>query len=256
MKKDLFLKQLLFIDIETVRAEATWETLSLGMQQQWIRKALSLNQHEDLPIPELYRERAGIYAEFGKVICISLGFFYQVEGVWHFKVKAYAHHDEQLLLQEFQTLLIEKFNQGNITFVAHNGKEFDYPYLCRRMLVHQIELPPCLQLSGKKPWGHPHLDTLELWKFGDHKHYTPLALLAEIFNIPSPKDDIDGSQVGRVYYEEKNLQRIARYCNQDVVTTARVFLRLKQLADLEEEHIHSEYELKHLERHTVQQINT
>jgi uncharacterized protein YprB with RNaseH-like and TPR domain len=120
---------------------------------------------------------------------------------------------------------------------AHNGKEFDYPYLIRRILINGLEVPSILNLSGKKPWEVNHIDTMELWKFGDYKHYTSLELLATVFGISSPKDDINGSDVGRVYWQENDLQRIVKYCQKDVVTIVNLLLRFKGKPMMGEESI-------------------
>ena len=131
------------------------------------------------------------------------------------------------ILKEFKNLLISHFSQAKHLLCAHNGKEFDFPYIARRMIIHNIELPYKLNLFGKKPWEVPHLDTLELWKFGDYKNYTSLKLLTHVLNIPSPKDDIDGSDVYRVYYEENDIDKIIKYCEKDTVAVAQIFLRLR-----------------------------
>lgn len=105
------------------------------------------------------------------------------------------------------------------------------------MLINGLKIPKVLQLSGKKPWEINHLDTMELWKFGDHKHFTSLNLLAAIFDLPTPKGDLDGSKVREVYYQQKDLNRIARYCENDVITLAQVLLRFKGLPIIPSENI-------------------
>ncbi|MEO9965820.1 MAG: 3'-5' exonuclease [Reichenbachiella sp.] len=176
-----------------------------------------------------------MYSEFGKIICISVGILYRdADDQLNIRIKAIRSHSERELLEEFVSLLHEKMDEPNIQLCGHNAKEFDIPYICRRMIINSIKLPSYLQISGKKPWEIKHLDTMEMWKFGDYKNYTSLALLAEILDVPSPKDDIDGSDVNRVYYLEDGLERISRYCNRDVLATAQVFLRL-QGGDLIEE---------------------
>lgn len=236
------LRQLVFFDIETVSEVQHWEQLSEAAQAQWARKAR--RAAPDLSPDEAYPARAAIFAEFGKVVVISIGFFHLEEAenqepTLTFRVKSLANHDERKLLHDFKSLITKKFDQKHLRLVAHNGFEFDIPYLCRRMLIHGISLPWALDLSGRKPWENPHIDTLELWKFGDRKHYTPLELLTHIFGIPSPKEDIDGSQVGSVYYgEEDGLERISRYCQNDVIATAQVYLKLQCLPTLPESQIY------------------
>ncbi len=221
------LRDILFLDIETVAATHDYNTVDERLKAQWARKANFFKRHTDQTDEDLYHDRAGIYAEFGKVICISVGKFFDHEsGELGLKTKVYSGHDEKVLLTEFKSML-ERMDSSTLRFCAHNGKEFDYPYLCRRMLIQGIPLPPALNLSGKKPWDVQHLDTLELWKFGDVKHYTSLDLLATIFNIPSSKNAIDGSQVNFVYHKENGLDRISEYCRGDVVVLAQLFLRLK-----------------------------
>lgn len=233
------LDKILVIDIETIRCTSTYDGLPKRLQDQWEKKAYQLNQYSqtELTPDELFMERAGIYAEFGKVIVISVGFFVYQADEWHFRVRALANDDEEALLKEFVALL-EKFDQKNLFLCGHNGKEFDFPYLSRRMLVNGISLPSILDLSAKKPWEVNHIDTMELWKFGDRKNFTSLELLAALFDIPSSKSDIDGSQVSQVYYEENDLERIAEYCSRDVVVTAQLLLRLKNEPFISENNIH------------------
>jgi 3'-5' exonuclease len=230
-------RDILFLDIETVASTDNYDTVDERLKAQWARKASFFKRQVDQSDEQLFHDRAGIYAEFGKVICISVGKFFDHEsGEMGLKTKVYAGHDEKALLSEFKSML-ERMDSSTLRFCAHNGKEFDYPYLCRRMLIQGIPLPSALNLSGKKPWDVQHLDTLELWKFGDAKHYTSLDLLATIFNIPSSKNAIDGSQVNHVYHRENGLDRISEYCRGDVVVLAQLFLRLKGYPLISEAHI-------------------
>ena len=223
-------KNILFLDIETVASTEHYADLSDRMKVQWARKVNFFRQREEGQTDEsLFYERAGIYAEFGKIIVIAIGKFTENEkGERSLKTKYFVNHDERILLEEFKTAL-DKMDSANLKLCAHNGKEFDFPYLSRRMLVHSIPLPSVLNLAGKKSWDIPHLDTMELWKFGDYKHYTSLDLLAALFDIPTSKGDLDGSKVNHVYYSEKNLIKIAEYCVGDVVAVAQLFLKLKGL---------------------------
>jgi DNA polymerase elongation subunit (family B) len=221
------LRDILFLDIETVATTKEFNELNERMKSQWARKASFFKRDPTQTDEDLYHERAGIYAEFGKVICIAVGKFFDHEsGELGLKTKVYSGDDEKTLLTDFKSML-EKMDSSTLRFCAHNGKEFDYPYMCRRMLINSIPLPAVLNISGKKSWEVPHLDTLELWKFGDYKHYTSLDLLSAIFNIPSSKNNIDGSQVNHVYYQEQDLPRISEYCRGDVVVLAQLFLKLK-----------------------------
>ncbi len=221
------LRDILFIDIETVAFTDDYSSIDERLKTQWSRKANFFRRDGMLTDEQLFHERAGIYAEFGKIVCIAVGRYVDHEsGELGLKTKVYHNHDESALLLEFRQM-IEKFDAANLRLCAHNGKEFDFPYLCRRMLINSISLPAVLNLSGKKGWEIPHLDTMELWKFGDYKHYTSLDLLAALFQIPSSKDNIDGSQVNHVYYHDKDLERISEYCRADVVVLAQLFLKLK-----------------------------
>lgn len=223
------LRDILFLDIETVASTHDYDILDERIKTQWARKALFFKRERQQTDEEIYHERAGIYAEFGKIVCIAVGKFIETEtGELGLKTKAYYGDNETTLLCEFKSM-IEKLDPVNLKLCAHNGKEFDYPYLCRRMLVNGISLPPALNIMGKKSWEVQHLDTLDMWKFGDYKHYTSLDLLASLFNIPSSKNGIDGSQVNSVYYQEKDLSRIKDYCIQDVVVLAQLFLKLKSI---------------------------
>ncbi|OJV53760.1 MAG: hypothetical protein BGO31_02575 [Bacteroidetes bacterium 43-16] len=217
----------LVIDIETVSGEKYFGQLSAAMQAHWQHKASLLKTGAETADPAIsYRDKAAIYAEFGKVICIGIGFVDREEQ--QVRIKTLADREERELLAGFFELIkrLEKENKGDIVFCGHNIKEFDLPYICRRALVCGLKLPKSLALSGLKPWQVPHIDTLELWKFGDYKHYTSLDLMAQVLGIPSSKADMDGSQVSEVYWENDDLERIATYCSRDIFTTALVYLRL------------------------------
>ncbi|HOX81744.1 MAG TPA: 3'-5' exonuclease [Chryseolinea sp.] len=223
------LKDILFLDIETVANVYDYNALDERLKTQWSRKANFFKRDAQQSDEEIYNERAGIYAEFGKVVCIVVGGFFEMEqGKLGLRTKAFYGDDEKKLLLEFNSM-VDKTNNNALKFCAHNGKEFDFPYLCRRMLVNEVNIPPVLNLMGKKPWEVAHLDTMEMWKFGDYKHYTSLDLLTALFNIPSSKSDMDGSQVNAVYYRDKNLPKIKDYCVRDVEVLAQLYLKLKQI---------------------------
>ena len=222
MIQNIPLEKILFLDIETVPLASNWNELSETDQALWEKKT-RFQRKEDISGEEFY-SRAGVMAEFGKIICISVG---MVEKNDKLKLKSYFGDDEKKLLQEFGEL----FNNPKLRDVilcAHNGKEFDFPWIARRFLINGMMPPQPFQLFGKKPWEINHIDTMELWKFGDYKSFVSLELLAHVFGIPTPKDDIDGSMVASVYYEEKDLFRIVLYCEKDVLTLANVFRRLRQ----------------------------
>lgn len=218
-------EQLLIFDIETVSAEKEFSDLSPDMQILFDKKTKHQRSEETEPA-DWYMERGGILAEFGKIIVISCGYLQKTGNRFSLKVKTYKGHDEKQVLEEFAGVLVN-ISRNNYFLCGHNIREFDVPWLCRRMLINGLPLPPCLDLYGKKPWEVNHLDTLDLWKFGDYKHYTSLHLLATVLGVPTPKDDIDGSEVGRVYWQEEDLDRIAAYCEKDVKAVANVILKLK-----------------------------
>lgn len=231
MIKEVNLNRIFVIDIETVPQFENFDQLPLHFQELWEHKT-RLARKEEFSPAEFY-ERAGIWAEFGKIVCISVGFFYNNSGRQHFRVGSHFGENEKELLNSFSSLLNEQ--KADLLLCAHNGKEFDFPYLCRRMMINGISIPPQLQLAGKRPWEVGHIDTMELWKFGDYKNYTSLNLLAAVLNIPTPKDDIDGSMVKKIYYEDHDLQRIVAYCQKDVITTAQILLRFKGLDAISED---------------------
>ena len=224
MISKLNLENILFLDIETVPEVQYFSELSKDKQELW--EAKSQYQRKDEFTAEEFYPRAGIWAEFGKIICISVGYFNFDNDVRTFRVKSFLE-DEVSILKGFKNLLISHFSKAKHLLCAHNGKEFDFPYITRRMIINGIALPYKLNLFGKKPWEVPHLDTLELWKFGDYKNYTSLKLMANVLNIPSPKGDIDGSEVYGVFYDEKNINRIVTYCERDTITVAQILLRLR-----------------------------
>lgn len=229
MLDDIKISNVLFLDVETVPLVYNYSDLDGITKQLWDTKF----RYQQSETPETLYKKAGIYAEFAKVVCISVGFFHDTT----FRIKSFAGNDEKLILQEFSELLNKHYNTKKHLLCAHNGKEFDFPFLCRRILINRLKLPKILNIAGKKPWEINHIDTMELWKFGDYKNYTSLNLLASVFNIPTPKDDIDGSDVARVYWEENNLQRIITYCQKDVITIAQLLLRFKGELLIDEKNI-------------------
>ncbi|MCC6722789.1 MAG: 3'-5' exonuclease [Bacteroidia bacterium] len=232
----LNIDKILFIDIETVPQYCKFDDLEERWKALWSKKSILISKNDETP-DELYN-RAGIYAEFGKIICISTGFLNKNGNNWNFRVKSFYGENEKDLLLDFSNLLNKYFSETGKLLCAHNGKEFDFPYLSRRILINSLPLPYALDLAGKKPWEVPHIDTMELWKFGDYKNYTSLDLLASAFGIASPKDDIDGSMVCEVYYNEPNgIERIKTYCEKDVVTLARVLLKMAGFQNFTDEEI-------------------
>jgi hypothetical protein len=234
MLHKLNLDDILFLDIETVPLHQQYSELSAEAQMLWEEKT-RYQRKEEFSAEEFY-DRAGIWAEFGKIVCISVGYFSFRHQQRTFRVTSFTG-EEKNLLEDFSRLVNEHFSRPNKLFCAHNGKEFDFPYISRRMIINGIEIPQKLQLFGKKPWEIPHLDTMEMWKFGDYKHYTSLKLLAHILDIPSPKDDIDGSEVRNVFYNEGDINRIATYCEKDTITVAQILLRFRNDTLLDDDEI-------------------
>ncbi len=225
MLDNIRVEDIMFLDVETVPQESQFEDVSQEMQTLWDKKSKFFREKEE-SAGDVY-ERAGIYAEFGKIVCISVGVVAARDTKRIFRVKSFAGDNEKVLLEDFCIMLNHFARDMHKNICGHNVKEFDLPFIARRMLIHGVKLPAILDVAGKKPWEVKFIDTMDLWKFGDYKHYTSLNLLTTIFNIPSPKDDIDGSQVASVFYEEKDVARIARYCEKDVLATAQLFLRFK-----------------------------
>lgn len=231
------LQNILFLDIETVPQVVDFDLLDDNWKKLWEQKCKGIKQAEH-DTPQTLYKLAGIYAEFGRIICISVGFFRFVKGGdTKFRVKSFYGHDEKVILKEFSDLLNKSYSNPENLLCAHNGKEFDFPYICRRLIINGLPIPAKLNIAGKKPWDVKHLDTMELWKFGDYKNYTSLNLLASALNIPTPKDDIEGSMVYDVYYKENNLERISIYCQKDVITVAQILLRYNNLKILNPEQI-------------------
>jgi len=233
-KVDLF--KILFIDIETVPMTPNFEDLPEQFKPLWEKKAQRISNPNNLEADQLF-DRAGIYSEFGKIVCISAGFFRVEEEQLTFRVKSFYGHSEKEVLTDFATLLNEHYNTEKYSLCAHNGKEFDFPYISRRMVVHGIPLPYLLNNFGKKPWEINLLDTMDMWRFGDYKSYTSLELLAALLDLPTPKDGTSGADIHRVYWQEDDLERIATYCSKDVVTIARLFMKYCGLGTLEEENV-------------------
>lgn len=240
MLDNVTLSNVMMIDIETAPCVASFDELPERMQRLWEYKADRINKYEEeaQSPADLFFERGGIYAEFGRIICISAGIFKQEEGQYQFRIKSFYGKDEKTLLQNFTEMLDNNFSIQKNSICAHNGKEFDYPYISRRCLVHSLKLPKMLDVSGKKPWETEHLmDTMNLWRFGDFKNFTSLDLLAAIFGIETPKDDIKGSDVAKVFWKDDDLERIKVYCEKDIITLARVFMHFKGIEPLGDEQL-------------------
>lgn len=234
---DRQLKNTLFIDIETAAQHAEFKDVDERLQKHWERKASFLKNDGELSPAEMYVDRAGIYAEYGKVICISFGGFYEENEELKLRVSSFCGDDEKEILSKFITIVEKHRAKNSLLLCAHNGKEFDFPYLCRRIVLNGLPLPVILQLSGKKSWNIPHLDTLEMWKFGDYKHFVSLDLLATLFDIPSSKQEIDGSMVNHTYHVEKDIDRINRYCIADVKVLSQLYLKMNGRDILPEDNI-------------------
>lgn len=234
MIEKIRLENILFLDIETVPEQEHFGLLDDETRELYDAK--TLYQRKDGLTAEEFYERAGIWAEFGKIVCLSVGYFTFRNDVRHFRVTSFFGEEKQLL-KDFSNLLNNHFSQPQHIMCGHNAKEFDFPFIARRMIINNLPIPNKLNLFGKKPWEVPHLDTMELWKFGDYKSFTSLKLLTKILGIPSPKGDIDGSQVGHVFYVEKDIDRIITYCEKDVVAVAQVLLRFRREELLVEEEV-------------------
>ncbi|MDO5106459.1 3'-5' exonuclease [Capnocytophaga sp.] len=234
MLRKINLEDILFLDIETVPLFESYSQLSENEKDLWEDKT-KYQRKDDFTGEEFY-QRAGIWAEFGKIVCISVGYFSLRNEQRTFRVTSFFGEEPQIL-NDFAQLVERHFSRPHKLLCAHNGKEFDFPYITRRMIINNIAVPVKLQLFGKKPWEIPHLDTLEMWKFGDYKHFTSLKLLTHVLGIPSPKDDIDGSQVRDVFYNQKDIDRIVTYCEKDTVTVVQVFLRFRGEALLTDDEI-------------------
>jgi len=229
-------ENVLFLDIETVAQTQNYKDLNERFKELWSKKMHWRIEKDDKNAEELY-EKAAIWAEFGKIVCISAGYIILNSGKRTLRLKSFYGHNEKHLLENFALLLNTHFNKDKHLLCAHNGKEFDFPYIARRMLINEVKLPKMLNLAGKKPWEVSHIDTLELWKFGDYKHYTSLDLLAAIFNIPSPKTQIDGSMVSKIYWEEDDIPKIADYCQKDVIALCQLLLKMKGDHAIDDLHI-------------------
>ena len=231
------IQNILFLDIETVPIVKDFDELDETFQQLWIEKHQYFRDLQDFSPAETYSMKGGIYAEYGKIICISVGYLHWVKKNREFRIKSFHSHDEKQILVEFAQILKKSFNTKKSNLCGHNIKEFDIPFICRRMLVNQIEIPKIINVSGIKPWETQYIDTLQLWKFGDYKNYTSLKLLAHLFHLPTPKEDIEGKDVARVYWKENDLERISAYCQKDVLTTAQLFFKFNQVPLLQDNEV-------------------
>ncbi len=243
MIESIDIANILFLDIECVSAHPSYDDMDETFQELWAIKSKNVLRREASgeEVEQAYQDKAAIYAEFGKIICISVGIVVRdADQTLKVRLKSFSHLDEKQLLKDFCNLLNQHYKDPNKHYLCgHNIKEFDIPYICRRLVINQLDSPALLQVTGKKPWEIKYLlDTMELWKFGDIKAYTSLKLLAAVLGFPSPKDDIDGSDVGRVYWEEQDIDRISLYCEKDVLATVQLFLRFRRMPILTTEQVH------------------
>lgn len=240
------LKNILFLDIETVSIYPSFDQLGTLEKSLWQKKTKSFSKNREYltgqELTDSYILRAGIYAEFAKIVCITVAYIKTEDKEYDkMRLKSFYGDNEKELLEEFKELVeAYYFNPTKHYLSGHNIKEFDIPFLCRRMLINEISLPKLFNIRGKKPWQIGYfLDTLEMWRFGDYKNYTSLNLLATALGIPSPKDDIDGSQVSHVYHVDNDIERIVKYCEKDVKTTVQVLLKMSSMPLIEDEKIES-----------------
>ena len=237
MLNNVALDQLLLLDIETTPLTASFDHLPDELQALWLEKNAKTAPESENAF-ENFSEKAGLMAEFGRIVCISAGFFFTENGHYQLRIKSFYGNDEKELLTGFLELTHKFFTRHpRFQFAGHNIREFDIPYICRRALINGLSLPVSLQLNNFKPWEQPLLDTMQLWRFGEYRNYTSLKLLAAVMGIPTPKDDIDGSMVGKVYWETGDVQRIADYCQKDVLTVAQLLLKFKGLPLIEKDGI-------------------
>lgn len=235
--KDTNPSRVLFLDIETVPISPDFDSMDDKLASLWEKKSAYFRK-EGEDASDVF-DRAGIYSEFGKIITISVGFITGSLNERSIRLKSFYGDDEIKLLQEFSVMLNNFCSGKEALLCAHNGKEFDFPYIARRLLINGLAIPDILDNAGRKPWEINLLDTMELWKFGDYKHYTSLDLITTLLKVPTPKDDIDGSMVAGVYYKESGLKRIVEYCEKDVVALVQVFLKFRGEALIKENNISS-----------------
>lgn len=233
------LRNVLFVDVETASAASDYHELEIRMQRLWDKKSLIYSAEGNYSTPELYYNKASLHAEFGKIIVISAAYFYLNDKQdLCLRVKAFDAPDERTLLEDFVELLKQKhFNSKALRLCAHNGKDFDFPYLSRRMLVNNIEIPDALDIMGKKPWEIQHLDTMDIWRFGERRETVSLETLAAIFGLPDYTAEMNNNQINDVYYKEKNLEKIASFSKKDVSITAQVYLKLNNIPLIDEQNI-------------------
>lgn len=229
--------KILFLDIETVPAVYHYGELDEHAAKLFSDKTRFEQERNNRTVDEIYGERGGILAEFGKIVCIGVGYLQKKADGYSIRVTSFHGDDERDILMRFTDLLNKNYNTDNHWLCGHNGKEFDFPWIARRCVVHGIKLPRLLDVGGLKPWQVGFIDTMQMWSFGDRKNFTSLALLAHILGIPTPKDDISGADVARVYWEDRDVERIATYCRKDVVATVQLYLRLTGLGLVKEEDV-------------------
>lgn len=245
--------QLGFVDTETIPGYKDFNDMPEELARMYERKfghELANNDPDKFDnFEDHYRARAALYPEFGKIVCLVIGVIFvdDKDKQEKLKLKTLCGRHEDKLLAEAAPI-IDKFD----SLVGHNSKEFDFPYLCKRFYVHGIQLPQILNIAGKKPWEVSLIDTMELWRFGSFKGSTSLELFAHCLGLPSPKQDMTGADVAKVYYEmfdhmkdgelpfeaeSAAIQKIGKYCQGDVVTLANCYRKLKYQSVIASENV-------------------
>jgi len=222
--KDIPIESIIFLDIETVSLFPNLLLADDATKKEWARKIMKTNPTiTPALLDDTYKEQAALHPEFSFITCISVG---MVKGgkVYIKNIFGFDHDEERTLEIFCETMqkIIEKMERLQPKLCAHFGKGFDYPFISKRMLVHGMTIPNILDSYGKKPWEITNLDTHEIWKMGGFNSAS-LSAIAHAFGIPSPKDDIDGSQVGHVYWVDSKIDRIATYCAKDVFALINIF---------------------------------
>ncbi len=231
------LKQMVFIDIETIRGKKTYNdviTENPALDDYWQTKHTQIREKEPLSYghiedsAEMYEKMAALYPEWGQIVCISIGQikFDEDGNPIKFTTKSFSGLYEKILLEEFNetaSKIMSKYPR--MQWVGHNIKGFDMPYIIKRSLINGVRVPNVFHLQKQKPWESQLIDTNDVWKFNGWNG-ARLGLLTEILNIPSPKQDMDGKMVSDVFWEDGDLNRISEYCEMDINATANVMLRI------------------------------
>lgn len=231
--------KIVFFDLETASEYESLDQLALNkpkMAELWSKRCEYLRsrfeENKDMTDEQLYEAKAALTPEFARIVCATFGRVTFIGEDPNVIIKSYCSEHEDEVLDGIQKVF-DKF--ASLKFSGHNIKRFDIPMMCKRLLIHGRSLPKGLQIQNLKPWEMPFIDTSEVWSFGAWQEgFVSLELLVTAIGLETPKGDIKGEDVSRVFWQDGDTHRIAEYCQRDVFAGIQALLKLSGLPVVEE----------------------